>query len=420
MEETPTPDPFLARLDSDLVNCLLLPVMLGDLSARALARQHPQMPQLLADIEEISGLTLPDLAALSACSNDRPRIACEFVLRPARLHAFMALGVALWNSPLRDSPFLRFLEAVEGADTGLPDNTAEWVFSFMEDNEERQWLDFPTDFEPTPAFLSYFLRPTDAAPDPAAERAFVESVPDVRLRTGEELRWRRLQLESVISRAGEVLRAIGEGEHILLMPGTPSTDEADANPDLHEYYHGPCTEIEITPILRIMLAIALLSARNWRFYAVLPFARAASQLRWLRRQDAVEALRQRIDGLEFANPMDLTTSIECTFSLAELLTLYHALESLALVAISDLLPVISGLRAQDPPERSGNFPTVTASLTKMLDVSNPFGQLFYRNVPLFAQLFEEQLTRDDDREELAQARAEVATFAELATSEGAW
>ncbi len=194
MEATPTPDPFLARLDAALVNCLLLPVMLGDLSARALARQHPQMPQLLADIEEISGLTLPDLAALSACSNDRPRIACEFVLRPARLHAFMALGVALWNSPLRNSPFLRFLDAVEDPETELPADNAEWVFGFMENPEERQWRDFPPDFEPTPAFLAHYLRPTGAVPDPAAERAFVEPAPDVRLRTGEELRWRRSAL----------------------------------------------------------------------------------------------------------------------------------------------------------------------------------------------------------------------------------
>ena len=420
MEEAPAPDPFLAHLDADLVNCLLLPVLLGDLGTRALGRQHPQMPELLADIAEISGLTLRDMAAVGECSNNRPLIAREFVLRPARLHAFMALGMALWNSPLRDSPFLRFLEKVEGSETGLPEGTAEWLFDFMEDNEERQWVDFPADFEPAPAFLMHYLRPTDAVPDPAAERAFLESAPDVRVRTGEELRWQRLQLESVIGRAGEMLRDTGEAERIRLMPDNPSTDDADADPDFHDYYHSPCVDMNITSGSRAMMAIALLSARNWHFFAMLPFARAASQLRWLRRQDAVEALRQRIDGLTYANPLDLTTSIRCTFSLAELLTLYHALESLALAAISDLLPVISGLQAESAPEGSVNFPTVAASLTKLLDVSHPFGQLFYRNVSLFAQLLRNQLTDDDDdREELAQAHAEVAALAELATSEGA-
>ena len=423
MKETPAPDPFLAYLDEDLVNCLLLPVLIGDLSTRALWRRHPRLPELQADIEAISGLTRSDVVTLSACNNDRARIACEFVLRPARLHAFMALGAALWDSPLRETPFLRFLDEVEGSETEQPDQTAAWVFDFMESRQEPPWLDFPADFEPSAEFVAHFLRAPDAVPTPEVERAFIESAPEVVTRTGDELRWRRLQLESVIGRAGEVLRTIGEAERILLAPDNPQTDEADTDEGLRAYYHDECLELDVKPLIRAMLAFGLLSARSWYRYSALPFARAAGELRWLRRQDAVEALRKRIEGLAYADPQDMTTGVTCSFSLAELLTLYQSLESLALAAINDLLPAITALRVQDgqdqPAEISDSFPVATAVLTDVLDVGHPFGQFFYRNVPTFVRFLEDQLTVADDREELARARAEIAALAELATSPGA-
>ncbi len=420
MEETPAPDPFLAYLDEELVNCLLLPVLIGDLSTRALWRQHPRLPELQADIEAICGLTRGDMVALSKCNHDRARIAREFVLRPARLHAFMALGMALWDSPLRQTPFLQFLDTIEGSDDDLPDQTAEWVFGVMESREEPKWLDFAVDFEPSAAFVAHYLRGPDAEPTIAAERAFLEEAPDLVMRTGEELRWRRLQLEGVIGRAGEVLRGIGEAERLLLAADNPQTDEADTDEELRAYYHEQWLAIDVKPLTRAALAFGLLSARSWYRYAALPFARAAGELRWLRRQDAVEALRHRLQGLTFDDPQDQTTGVMCAFSLAELLTMYQSLESLALAAINDLLPAITALSAQDVPSAgSDSFSMATTVLTDVLDVSHPFGEFFYQNVPAYARLLEEELTEDDDRQELARARAEIAALAELATSPGA-
>lgn len=419
MEEAPTPDPFLVHLDEDMVNCLLSPTMIGDLGGRALMRRYPELPQLLADLEEACGLTLRDVATLSKCWQNRPLLGREFVLRPARLHAFMALAMALWRSPLRKTFFLEFLDEVDGPETALPDEAAEWVFGLMEDNEERRWTDFPADFEPSPAFLAHYLRSADATPTIDEERAFVLGLPDVVSRTSEDLHWRRVAVERVIGQAGELLRTIGEAERIVLAPDNPGTDEADADAELHDYYHGACVELTVTPLVRGVWGVALLSARHWHFYATLPFARAACRLRWLRRQEAVEALRQRISGIEYADQTNLETGEKCEFSLAELLTLYQSLESLALVAINDLLPTLAALRTQPAPSGRGeSFLEVSALLHQLLDVSAPLGQAFYRSVPAFAQFLEDYLTQEDDREELAKARAEIAALAELTTAGG--
>lgn len=438
MKEAAAPDPYLAAIDESTVAGLHLLLVVSGTHVRALWHPHPHLEPLLAEIETITGLTQADVLDFSSAPQTMATAAREAVLRPGRLHLFIALGLALRDSPLRESPLVPDQKSEKLSSTDdMVRHIAERLFAWREADGDAEHMDLPRGYAIPDALMWQIVRAratrATETPEPGPTEADLAAagMPDELLtRTGEELRWARLRLERTIEDAGAELAAAAAADRTVLALDNPAPDEADRDdPDARDYYHDPWFELSVSPLVRVIMGMALMAGEFWYVDATLPFARKASELRWLRRRPAVRALRERLDTLPFVDANDLMEKITVNFSLSELLTMYQAFESLALAGINELLPAFGALHARQRAHarKDGEEPTEIEDedapdradwLGDSLDPTDTFGRFFYQSVSGFAQILELNLT-GDYAADLAAARAEVAALAELAVSDGA-
>ena len=216
----------------------------------------------------------------------------------------------------------------------------------------------------------------------------------------------------------------------MLTPDAGYAPDSADDPAHYARYHDTVLHLHIRPGIRTLTLASLISGAYWFLDADVPFALAASRLRWLRRREAVLALQRRFTALKYISETDLTESVSLDLSLAELLTMYQAQESLALAMINDdILPAIAALPQNQPkprPPQPGeaeldadiDSQEYVHWMQEELAPDSMLADLFFANVPLFAEILSERF-RGDEAADFAAARAEIAALAELATSPGA-
>ncbi len=440
MDEAETPDPYVRAIPENILACLHFMLVISRAGAHALWKPRPQLGGLLAEVAALTNLTAADEAALSAYGDSMPAIAREAMLRPARLYNFIALGMAVQESALNESPMLPSLAKLGSLDTAR--QGAQMIFQVLEANETGELIDFPEDFDPLgpggiwtdEAQAARAARLAAGEEDDEAEgddddedEDNDDSRPRMVMTPVDELRLNRLQLESLLLRAAPLLRAVADADRAMLTPDAGHAPDPADDPADHARYHATVLQLHIRPGIRALALTSLISGAYWYLDADVPFALAASRLRWLRRRDAVLALQQRFTELKYASKTDLTEAVSMDLSLAELLTIYQAQESLALALINeDILPAIAAL-PHNQPKATRPQPDETESDTdsdsrgyihwvqQELAADSMLIDLFFANVPLFAEILSERL-QDDEAADFAAARTEIAALAELATS----
>ena len=400
------PDPYVARIPEGMLMAVRYLLMVSAQGTWALWRTPhtavPQLAPLVAELENLTGLTSADIVALSEAANSSPGTAREMILRSGRLYLFMAVGMHVYESPLYDSPLVPPTPAGAALEEVLAQ--AQALFQLLEATEGGQIGDYPSDYDPLDA-------PAD--PDDPTD------TPQGTFYSVEELRLRRLQLQSLFEQAAPRLRTVVEIDRARL-PADETPDAPDPTDSAH--HHEPGLRFAIRPMIRALAATALSTAAYWYLDAAVPFALAASRLRWLRNRAATYALAERFLALTYPEPDDMTAHVPIELSLAEILTLYQAQESVALALLSDdILPAILALYTPTAAARAGESitpPKYARWLSEELDPSSRLGELFLVNVPLFAEILTERLTGSQVAA-FADARTEVTALAELATSPGA-
>ena len=450
MEEVEIPDPYVQRIPENILACLRFMLIVSRSAVHALWKPRPQLSGLVAEVATLTHLTARDEAALTACGESMPAIAREAMLRPARLYRFIALGMAVYESALNESPMLPSLAKLDSLDTAR--QGAQMIFQVLEANETGELIDFPEDFDP--------LGPggvwTDEAQAARAARLAAgeeeadddeddedaddddddydgdddDSRPRMVMTPVDELRLNRLQLESLLMRAAPLLRVVADADRAMLTPDAGYAPDSADDPAHHARYHDTVLHLHIRPGIRTLTLASLISGAYWFLDADVPFALAASRLRWLRRREAVLALQRRFTALKYISETDLTESVSLDLSLAELLTMYQAQESLALAMINDdILPAIAALPQNQPKPRPPQPGEAESDadigsqeyiqwMQEELAPDSMLADLFFTNVPLFAEILSERF-RGDEAADFAAARAEIAALAELATSPGA-
>ncbi len=409
-------------------------LVVGGMSARALWRREPnvvpQLRPLVAALQELTGLTAADGEALRACSKSADDTAREALLRPGRFYLFIAVGLAAYESALVGSPLLPLPSGDDPM--GLAHEMAEQVYAMIENNPSGEVTDLPVDFDPFAHGHDPFESAAAAADAAAAAAAGGDDTADaagsalVQMYPVEELRLIRWQLGTLFAHHAPALREVVLADCAIYAPDDAETPDQADDPAYHDFYHERWLSITVSFTLRALATASLVTSAYWFLSAAVPFARAAAGLRWLCRREATVALTKRLLALEFGNEdEDGEPEVEVELSLAEMLTLYQAQESVALAVLND--EILAAVSAVSPFEASdADFSESSGGLVRHhtewlrheLEVSSDMGKLFMRNVPLFAALLAEHLT-DDDAAEFAKARTEVMALVELATSSGA-
>lgn len=410
MAENQAPDPYVQAIPEQILHCLRYMLLISSTAVRALWRPLPQLTPIVAEVETLTGLTEADLKTLTECAESLNLTAREAVLRPARLYTFIALGMALYESPLSNSPFIPSLDALDSRE--MARRGAQLVFEMIEDTPGGEVHNYPSGFE--------FPLTEAAAPtqEPQLEQAADETSEELEVQVEvypvEDLRLMRLQLESLIEQAAPQLSTVIEIDQIRLpVSADQSPDQAD-DPAFHDFYHTPCMTLGIRPAIRALTIMSLAAGAYWHLDAMVAFARAAAGLRWLRRHEAVLTLQDRLLALTYESEEDLTESISVAFSLAELLTMYQAMESLALAVLNDaIMPAIQA--ANEHAGKGLGNANYMQWFQPGGDDDGRLGDLFFRNVPVFAEILTERL-EGEQAQAFAAARTEIAALAELATS----
>ncbi len=336
----PAPDPsdeaafeahlqeLIAALPAPLLNNLHI-LLTGCVQATlALWREPGVTPEMIAEAEELSGLTEAHVRALSQVQGPQG-VGRVLLTAPVRLHALTALGLALLDTPLLD----RFTKFMERPSADFAPGTWPRIRAAAHDIGTK--------------LMRQFEERTDGAlydvEDLLAERR--GDLPDAPRYGGEELRLRRLQLEGFVART--------LADYVPPFTAADDDDDRDGQHDAHNDHaaaprpnpaqllapdapetasDGFTRPFMTTSFLESQLAMMQLALRLPLALHLLPdhrFGEAARTLRWLRHRPALETLLLRLENLA------PETKIE--FSAAELIRLYQATQFTALALVGDVM-----------------------------------------------------------------------------------
>ena len=439
MEETPAPGRFEERISPDMLLAFRRLLMIGGMAARALWRSPPdavpQLRPLVAALEDLTGLTAADGEALYACIQSPDAMAREAMMRPGRFYLFIAVGLAACESALVGSPLLPLTLGASGL--AATNEMAEAVYKVIESTENGEVADLPLDFDPFAHGHDPFGEPAAAGetaettardddddddddnPDDDDHRAF-------RIYSVDELRLIRWQLGTLFTHHEAALQQVVLADCVVYTPNAAAGPDPADDPANDDFYHDRRLGITINIVLRGIAIACLITSAYWFLSAAVPFARAAARLRWLRRRAAIDELMQHLNALDYPDDDTGTPpTVRLSLSLAEMLTLYQAQESVALALLNgEVLAAVEALSPSQPPpvdddDAPGNgWLNHIRWLRHELEVSSDLGRMFLHNVSLLGGLMQQHLT-GDAAAAFAEARAEVAALAELAASPGA-
>lgn len=326
----PDANPDEADFESQLTRMIgeLPPTLLHNLhilltgctqGALSLWREPGVDAEVIAEAEALTRLTEERVREMSQLRLPE-ELGRLLLTAPVRLHAVTALGLALLDTPL----ITRFERFMEQPERGTSADTWTRIVEASRDIGQKLMLQFE---ERTPGTL-YDVE------DVLAERA--GDLDEAPRYSGDDLRLRRLQIDGLVARsladyvppaadADDDDDADVSSEGVDRFETRPDADDADTDP----FFSEPYLQMGFIEPQLAMLQLALRLPLALRLLPEHRFGQAARQLRWLRREKAMQALLTR---LEDAKPEE---SIE--FSLAELLSLYQGAQFVALALVAGVM-----------------------------------------------------------------------------------
>lgn len=414
----------LTRMIADLPPTLLhnLHILLTGCTQGALSlwREPGVAPEVIAEAEALTRLTEERVREMSQLRLPE-ELGRLLLTAPVRLHAVTALGLALLDTPL----ITRFARFMEKPERGTSADTWLRIVAASHDIGQKLMTQFE---ERTPGAL-YDVE------DVLAERA--GDVEDAPRYSGEDLRLRRLQIEGLVVRsladyvppaaaydddddddADDTVSA--DGVNQFETRPDADADAADTDP----FFTEPYLQMGFIEPQLAMLQLALRLPLAMRLLPDHRFGQAARQLRWLRRQAALQALLTRLEDAVPEAPLEL--------SLAELLSLYQGTQFVALALVGNVMQDLDAFLENRRPADGADMLTDAegAESSEKLHLSAFFDaepdeegdsprRAIYGMVEGFVGVVREALDTEiedeqsDERDELNAAQAEID---ELATS----
>lgn len=408
----PAPDPadeaafeahlqqMIAALPIPLLNNLHI-LLTGCVQASlALWREPGVAPEIIAEAEEISGLTEAKVRALSQIQ-DTPAVGRLLLTAPVRLHTLTALGLALLDTPLLDR-FTRFMTRPDG--DFAPDTWGRIRVAARDIGTKLM-----AQFEDRTEGALYDVE------DLLAERAGdLEEAPRY---TGDVLRLRRLQLEGFVARnlvdyVAPDAASPTFGDEILDAAANPDAVIPDAPEAADEEFQQPLLSISFLESQLAMLQLALRLPLALRLLPDHRFGEAARTLRWLRQPKVLETLLARFEILRPEETIAL--------SVAELLQLFQGAQFTALALVGDVMRDLDEFLSR-PPDATTREPVLLSEFFNAPpdeDGDSPRRAIFGM-VEGFVEMVREVITEDmpDDatpeREALQAAQAEIDELSNL-------
>jgi hypothetical protein len=344
----------LQQLPPDFYDKLSPLLLLGGV-ANFIVLGYPDDPVPLA-IRELTGYDLDGLRLITNANNTMA-LGRVMARQPIVLHDFLAVAVLAFESRL-DEPIRTYLQRHDTAAAGNHLSLREYVLDFG-----RVMLDH----------LSEYIARTDA---------------DLR----EEMRLRRLQLESIFARLGDTLRP-------YYPPGQELPTPAEATDSPQDQQLVLAVSFSRLQLMGLLMALTL--TKTLPSVSERPFAQALRQVPGLG-APALEQLRQRLTALAPDEKIQL--------SWGELRRLYQSAQVCAISLVADVLPMgsvedmlVQGLGPDDAPEES--LPERTTP-----EQAHQYRDMIAKLMSGFIEFVDENFAAEPD---LATARAAITDLTEL-------